>query len=112
MALHEGARSLRWAAQALELVRRGVLGGDGMVRCQDHLATLLLLRDDTLIDALAAHRLRPLGRVRPPQRERLAETLLSRPQCGHDASEVAVRLALRALKLRGDTVTSWTDVQL
>ncbi|MGW1558757.1 PucR family transcriptional regulator [Streptomyces sp. NPDC002144] len=145
VALQEGARSLRWAGQALDLIRRGVLGDAGMVRCQDHLATLLLLRDDTLIDALAAQRLRPLRRVRPPQRERLAETLLSWLQCGHNASEVAVRLAvhpqtvryrmrqlddlfgaqlhdtaaqfemqlaLRALELRGGTVTSWTDVQL
>ncbi|MGW2567198.1 PucR family transcriptional regulator [Streptomyces sp. NPDC001537] len=100
VALQEGARSLRWASEALDLVRRGVLPGSELVRCQDHLATLLLLRDDALIDALTEHRLRPLERVRPPQRERLAETLLSWLQCGHNASEVAVRLAVHPQTVR------------
>ncbi|MEU6147810.1 helix-turn-helix domain-containing protein [Streptomyces sp. NPDC047081] len=100
VALQEGARSLRWASEALGLVRRGVLADTEMVRCQDHLATLLLLRDDALIDALAEHRLRPLQEVRPPQRERLAETLLSWLQCGHNASEVAVRLAVHPQTVR------------
>ncbi|MEW2529534.1 hypothetical protein [Streptomyces sp. NPDC047071] len=51
------------------------------------MATLLLFHDDALIDALAARHLGPLGAVRSPQRERLAETLLCRPRCGHHASE-------------------------
>ncbi|MFF4255675.1 PucR family transcriptional regulator [Streptomyces sp. NPDC001663] len=100
VALQEGARSLRWASEALDLVRRGVLADTEMVRCQEHLATLLLLRDDALVDAMAAHRLGPLQQVRPPQRERLAETLLSWLQCGRNASEVAVRLAVHAQTVR------------
>ncbi|MEU6258430.1 helix-turn-helix domain-containing protein [Streptomyces sp. NPDC047043] len=100
VALQEGARSLRWASEALDLVRRGVLADTEMVRCQEHLATLLLLRDDALVDAMAAHRLGPLEQVRPPQRERLAETLLSWLQCGRNASEVAVRLAVHPQTVR------------
>ncbi|MFJ3305287.1 helix-turn-helix domain-containing protein [Streptomyces sp. NPDC086549] len=104
VALQEGARSLRWAAEALDLVRRGVLVGAeedaGVVRCQDHLSTLLLLRDDALLDAVAERRLRPLEQVRPPQRERLAETLLSWLQSGRGVTEVAARLAVHPQTVR------------
>ncbi|TVZ96103.1 PucR-like helix-turn-helix protein [Streptomyces sp. BK340] len=104
VALHEGARSLRWATEALDLVRRGVLSGTdpagGVVRCQDHLSTLLLLRDDALLDAMAERWLRPLEQVRPPQRERLAETLLGWLQSGRGVAEVAVRLAVHPQTVR------------
>lgn len=100
VALDEGARSLRWALDTLALSRRGVLPGTGVVRCSDHLATLLLFRDEALIDAIAHHRLRPLDQVRSPQRERLAETLLCWLQCGHNASEVAERLAVHPQTVR------------
>ncbi|NNN32641.1 helix-turn-helix domain-containing protein [Streptomyces sp. S3(2020)] len=100
VALHEGARSLRWACEALDLMRRGVLPDTELLRCQDHLATLLLLRDEALVDAMAERRLRPLEQVRPPQRERLAETLLSWLNSGHNASEVAVRLAVHPQTVR------------
>ncbi len=104
VALQEGARSLRWAAEALDLVRRGLLAGPeadfGIVRCQDHLSTLLLLRDDALLDAMAERRLRPLAQVRPPQRERLAETLLSWLRSGRGVPEVAARLAVHPQTVR------------
>ncbi|MGW1590913.1 helix-turn-helix domain-containing protein [Streptomyces sp. NPDC002386] len=102
--LHDGARSLRWATEALGLVRRGVLAAadpaGGVVRCQDHLPALLLLRDDALLDAMAEHRLRPLEQVRPPQRERLAETLLALLASGRGVAEVAARLAVHPQTVR------------
>ncbi|MEU1200638.1 helix-turn-helix domain-containing protein [Streptomyces sp. NPDC005813] len=100
VALQEGARSWRWAAEALDLARRGILPGAEPVRCQDHLATLLLFRDEALVDAMAERRLGPLVEMRSPQRERLAETLLSWLQCGHNASEVAARLAVHPQTVR------------
>ncbi|MBP2050175.1 DNA-binding CsgD family transcriptional regulator [Streptomyces griseochromogenes] len=104
VALDEGARSLRWATEALDLVRRGVLSGTdpagSVVRCQDHLTTLLLLRDDALLDAMAERRLRPLAQVRPPQRERLAETLLCWLRSGRGVAEVAARLAVHPQTVR------------
>ncbi|MFC7262838.1 PucR family transcriptional regulator [Streptomyces lutosisoli] len=100
VALQEGARSLRWAAEALDLVRRGILPDTEMVRCQEHLTTLLLFRDEALVDAMAERRLSPLDAMRSPQRERLAETLLSWLQCGHNASEVAARLAVHPQTVR------------
>ncbi|MGP4045810.1 PucR family transcriptional regulator [Streptomyces sp. 2A115] len=100
VALQEGARSLRWAAEALDLARRGVLPDTEMVHCRDHLATLLLFRDEALVEAMADRHLRPLDAIRPPQRQRLAETLLSWLQCGHNASEVATRLAVHPQTVR------------
>ncbi len=98
--LDAGARSLRWALDALGLARRGVLPGTGLVRCTDHLATLLLFRDEELVDALARQRLAPLDAVRPPQRERLAETLLCWLSCARNASDVAQRLAVHPQTVR------------
>ncbi|MEV0222839.1 helix-turn-helix domain-containing protein [Streptomyces sp. NPDC050704] len=100
VAPQEGARSLRWAAEALDLARRGVLPDTEMVRCRDHLATLLLFRDEALMEAMADRHLRPLDTIRPPQRQRLAETLLSWLQCGHNASEVASCLAVHPQTVR------------
>ncbi|WP_240120408.1 MULTISPECIES: CdaR family transcriptional regulator [unclassified Streptomyces] len=98
--LPEGARSLRWAAEAMELMRKGVLSGTGLIRCRDHLSTLLLLRDDTLVDAMTERWLGPLAQVRPPQRERLAETLLAWLGSGRNANEVADRLAVHPQTVR------------
>lgn len=100
VSLDSGARSLRWALDALDLARRGVLPGTGLVRCTDHLATLLLFRDEDLVDALARQYLGPLDAVRPPQRERLAETLLCWLSCARNASEVAQRLAVHPQTVR------------
>ncbi|XMA39141.1 helix-turn-helix domain-containing protein [Streptomyces albogriseolus] len=100
VALDSGARSLRWALDALDLARRGVLPGTGLVRCTDHLATLLLFRDEDLVDAIARQYLGPLDAVRPPQRERLAETLLCWLSCARNASEVAQRLAVHPQTVR------------
>ncbi|RFU82211.1 PucR family transcriptional regulator [Streptomyces triticagri] len=98
--LREGARSLRWALDGLELSRRGVLPDTEVVCCSDHLSTLLLFQDEALIDALAQRHLRPLRSVKSPQRERLAETLLCWLQSGHNASEVASRLAVHPQTVR------------
>ncbi len=98
--LAEGARSLRWASEALELAERGVLPSTGVVHCTEHLAELMMFRDEALVDSLAQRHLLPLEDVRPPQRERLAETLLSWLQCGHNASEVAKGLAVHPQTVR------------
>jgi len=98
--LHEGARSLRWASETLDLARRGVVPDTGLTLCQNYLATLLLARDEALVQALAERRLGPLDTMRSPQRERLAETLLSWLECGHNASEVAARLGVHPQTVR------------
>ena len=65
--LAHAGRSLRWARQALELSHRGILGS-GLVRCEEHLSTLLLLADTDLARTLLRSRLAPLTRLRPIQR--------------------------------------------
>jgi len=83
------ARSLRWARQALGLARRGIIAADGPVRAADHLSTLLLLADEDLARTLLGGYLTPLARLRPGQRERLAQTMLAWLQFGENAAEVA-----------------------
>ncbi|BBA96443.1 putative transcriptional regulator [Actinacidiphila reveromycinica] len=98
--LTEGARSLRWALDALGLARRSVLPSRGLVRCSDHLTTLLLFQDEDLVDALGTRHLDPLERMPRPYRDRLAETLLSWLRCSRNASEVAVRLGIHPQTVR------------
>ena len=83
--------SLRWARAALGLAARGVIGGRGrLVRCDEHLSTLLIFSAEELAGALRAAQLAPLERLRPAQQDRLAETLLAWLQHGCNANEVAV----------------------
>ncbi|MFI9586640.1 PucR family transcriptional regulator [Streptomyces sp. NPDC052236] len=99
--LGEAARSLRWATRALTLVRRGVLPpGTGVVRCSDHLPTLLLYADEPLLRALGLRVLAPLAAVSAPQRDRLAETLLAWLQSGNSVGDVAARLHVHPQTVR------------
>jgi hypothetical protein len=97
--LAHAARSLRWASQALALSRRGILGGDP-VRCADHLSTLLLLADADLARALLRSQLAPLDRLRPGQRERVAQTMLAWLELGQNAAEVAQHLYVHPQTVR------------
>jgi PucR C-terminal helix-turn-helix domain len=90
--LAAAARSLRWARQALGLARRGIIAAEaagGPVRAADHLSTLLLLADEDLARTLLGDYLAPLARLRPGQRDRIAETMLAWLQFGENAAEVA-----------------------
>jgi hypothetical protein len=71
VAPREAHRSLRWARLALSL------GRGGLINARDHLATLILLGDPELAQALADQRLKPLFALPAPERERLLETLRS-----------------------------------
>ncbi|GAB2625939.1 PucR family transcriptional regulator [Streptomyces capparidis] len=96
----EAARSLRWATEALVLMRRGILPGTSTVRCTDHLSTLLLFGDEALLRTLSRRLLAPLAQVRAPQRDRLAETLLAWLQSGSSAGDVAARLHVHPQTVR------------
>jgi DNA-binding PucR family transcriptional regulator len=101
VALSDASDSLRWATRALDLVRRGVLPSDeGVVRCADHLPTLLLYADEPLLRRLSHRMLAPLGDVQVPQRERLAETLLAWLQSGNSVADVAARLHIHPQTVR------------
>ncbi|MFC4013234.1 helix-turn-helix domain-containing protein [Nonomuraea purpurea] len=91
--------SLRWAREALELSRRGVLPR-GLLRCEDHMATLVVFKDEELVSAMAEVRLAPLSHLRPTQQDRLAETLLAWLRHGRGAGEVAARLHVHPQTVR------------
>ncbi|WP_327314056.1 PucR family transcriptional regulator [Streptomyces sp. NBC_01235] len=98
--LTEAAQSLRWATRALGLMGRGVLPGQGVVRCADHLSTLLLHGDEPLLARLEARVLAPLDAVSEGQRPRLAETLLAWLLCGSNVPDVATRLHVHPQTVR------------
>jgi DNA-binding CsgD family transcriptional regulator len=93
--------SLRWARHALALTRAGVIpAGHRPVRCDQHLSTLLILADEDLAGTLRSRRLAPLARLRPGQRDRIAETLLAWLQSGENAAEVAQRIHVHPQTVR------------
>jgi PucR C-terminal helix-turn-helix domain len=109
--LARAAQSLRWARHARALVQAGVIAvadrpngnappGNGPVRCDQHLSTLLILADEDLAAALCDRRLAPLARLRPGQRDRIAETLLAWLQLGENAAEVAQRIHVHPQTVR------------
>jgi hypothetical protein len=88
--LAQASSSLRWARQVLALAQRGLArASDGVVRCDDHLATLALLADTELAGLLSGHTLAPLRQLRPEQADRLAETLLAWLECADNAETAA-----------------------
>jgi len=96
----EAARSMQLARQILQLVQRGVIEAHGVVRCVDHMSTLILFQDETLLSSLAELRLAPLSHLRNSQQDRLAETLLAWLQSGRNANEVAMRLHVHPQTVR------------
>jgi hypothetical protein len=93
--------SLRWARRALALARRGqVRGANGIVRCDEHLATLVLLADPELAGMLSGQALAPLRRLRPGQADRLAETLLAWLESADNAETAARRLHVHPQTVR------------
>ncbi|PAZ10016.1 hypothetical protein CLM62_41890, partial [Streptomyces sp. SA15] len=98
--LAEAARSLHWATRALGLMGLGVLPRQGVVRCADHLSTLLLYGDEPLLGQLQARVLSPLDSVSAGQRPRLAETLLAWLLSGSNVPDVAARLHVHPQTVR------------
>ncbi|MBP2705558.1 helix-turn-helix domain-containing protein [Microbispora sp. RL4-1S] len=96
----DAAISLGWAREALDLGRRGVLPWDGLLRCADHMAMLVVFKDEGLVAALAETRLAPLAHLRPVQQDRLAETLLAWLRHGRGVAEVAAALHVHPQTVR------------
>ena len=98
--LTEAASSLRWATRALGLMGRGILPRQGVVRCADHLSTLLLHSDEPMLDQLRSQVLAPLDSVAEGPRGRLAETLLAWLLSGSNVPDVAARLHIHPQTVR------------
>jgi hypothetical protein len=114
MPLARASASLRWARRALKLAQRdpGRRGDevrhadgiachvDGIVRCDDQLATLVLLADTELARVLSGQALAPLRGLRPDQADRLAETLLAWLESADNAGVAASRLHVHPQTVR------------
>ncbi|MFC5746251.1 helix-turn-helix domain-containing protein [Actinomadura rugatobispora] len=98
--LEETAHSLDLARQVLALKSQGVLTGEEHIRCEDHLATLHLLRDDTCTGILLRRALIPLSGLSPNQRDRLCETLLAWISLGSSVIDVAALLQVHPQTVR------------
>jgi hypothetical protein len=71
----EANRSLRWARMTLPLLERKAIPSEHPTRTTDHLATMIVNRDQPLAASLVAQALAPLQGLPAPERERLLETL-------------------------------------
>ena len=113
--LSAASASLRWASQALALARRGLVraagdtpgdapgaaaGPAGLVWCEDHLPTLVLLADADLAATLSREALAPLRPLSPVQADRLARTLLAWLESAGDANAAARRLQVHPQTIR------------
>jgi PucR C-terminal helix-turn-helix domain len=99
--LSRASTSLRWARQALALGLRGVIDfSSGVIRCDEHMSTLLIFSDEELTRALCSSRLAPLDQLRATQRDRLAETLLVWLKHGGNANEVATLMHVHPQTVR------------
>jgi PucR C-terminal helix-turn-helix domain len=100
--LARASASLRWARRALSVAQRDPAGkaADGIVRCDEQLATLVLLADAELARVLSAQTLAPLRGLRPDQADRLAETLLAWLESADNAGAAASRLHVHPQTVR------------
>ncbi|MGI8329726.1 helix-turn-helix domain-containing protein [Actinomadura scrupuli] len=98
--LKDAALSLRLARQALSLMRRGIIGSGGHLRCEDHLFTLLLLSNEDLLSLLSRRRLAEFDELSADQFDRLSETLLTWLTTGASLPDVAARLCVHPQTVR------------
>lgn len=94
------ADSLRWARRALELGSSGVIAGEAIVSCEDHLVPLILLADPALVDQLARRQLAALAGMTSARRRRLTQTLSAWLEARGSAAEVAARLQIHPQTVR------------
>ncbi|MFH8894372.1 PucR family transcriptional regulator [Streptomyces sp. NPDC017949] len=95
----DAASSQRWAVRLLSLIPISSDPDAGTVFVDDHFSTMMLLQDEHLAHAFAAHRLRPLADLTPGQRARLEETLLAWLE-GGGAPEAAKALSVHPQTVR------------
>jgi hypothetical protein len=95
----DAARSARRATEVHRLMAAGAIEAAGLVRAEDHLTTLLIERDPSLLSELAARRLAPLTEASPSARGRLLETLAAWLEHHGSVPEVA-----RAIHVHPQTV--------
>ncbi len=94
------ADSLRWARRGLALAEKGALGGGQVLRCADHLATLLVHSDERLVAQLQRRLFAPLDGMTARQRERMLETLRAWLDAQGNVLDIADRLKVHPQTVR------------
>lgn len=100
VALEQVPRTVTRARAARALQIDGHLPGDGLLRSEDHLLTLLLHADVTLTADLVAQRLEPLRRMTSAARDRAVSTLTAWLDAHGDVAEAATRLHVHPQTVR------------
>jgi hypothetical protein len=100
MPLARAASSLRWARQALRMVREGVIADGPVTFCADHLTTLWLLSEEELLEQVGIRKLAELSRFTDRQRLRLASTLFAWLQTNGNIREIAEKLNVHPQTVR------------
>lgn len=99
--LARASGSLRCARRALALAHQGLAGGaDRIIRCDEHLATLVMLADTELAAELSNQVLAPLEGLRPDQADSLARTLLAWLESADNAATAARHLHVHPQTVR------------
>jgi hypothetical protein len=96
----DAASSARRAASLLELARRGIVDGSGLIRTDEHLAALATYGDPAALRDLAGARLGPLEDQTPASRARLTETLRSWLDHQGEVGRVAAELHVHPQTVR------------
>ncbi|MFI2412028.1 helix-turn-helix domain-containing protein [Streptomyces sp. NPDC018947] len=96
----QAADSIRWARRVLQLIDEGVVADAPVVRCEDHLVTLWLLTDPSLMNHLAARELAALDALPAGRRDRLVETLRVHVSTRAPAEQVGEMLGVHAQTVR------------
>jgi hypothetical protein len=94
------ATSARRATSLLELARRGIVDGSGLMRSDAHLAALATYGDPGALRDLAGERLRPLDEETPASRTRLTATLRSWLDHQGEVGQVAAELHIHPQTVR------------
>ena len=90
----DAAASLRWARLASRLRAAGVLAGEPVLACDDHIPALLLEAEPNLAAVLVRHRLEPLLAVPAPRRTKFARLLSCWLEHGGSQADLAGQLAM------------------
>lgn len=90
----------RWARRALDLVRRGVIPPQPLVRCRDHRTQIWLHSEPALRQRMCQDMLKPLLAETPNSREILSQTLLVWLETRDSAPAIAAHLGVHAQTVR------------
>ncbi|OLF05023.1 Fis family transcriptional regulator [Actinophytocola xinjiangensis] len=92
--------ALRWARKALSLAQQGSITDGLVIRCEQHLSTVLVHSDELLLDTLRDKLMTPLASLTVKQRERTLETLRAWLDTRGSVPDMATQLGVHPQTVR------------